>query len=86
MPGEFKIVLFGREIFRVLPFVGAGWAWPYCYCKKWQVGFYFHCGRGLYIGFGWDTVNRRMMRAIKAMTQAERDELRRVLSEALERK
>lgn len=77
-PG-FTLTIGGIQLFRVLPFSGAGWAWPYALCSKWHVGFYFHCKRGLYIGFGWSEISRRLDRQIKAMTAEERRQIRDML-------
>lgn len=81
-PG-FTFTVRGIQLLRVLPFYGAGWAWPYAHCKRWQIGFYFHCKRGLYIGFGWSAIDRRIKRRIKTMTAQEREDLRGILADAL---
>lgn len=69
----------GLTILTIIPFLGAGWGWPWWRCGKWYVGVYFHCKRGLYLGIGWDDIERRIGNRVKAMTPEARAELRTIL-------
>lgn len=54
-----------RELLTVVTFLGAGWSWPYIEYGEWYLRFWFHCKRGLMIGFGWYELLRRVRMVTK---------------------